>query len=313
MSHKRNNYKTLAENFYTDGNLEKAAELFSKSLSFEGPQEDDCLVLFNLGAIHLELGELDKAEEYNQRILHIDPEWRDALYQLGIISEEKSELEAALGYYEKAVEIDNNDIDSMYNMALLQEKLGNTSEMEKLYEDILFRDPMHFYSLNNLGAHMETLGEYDSAADYLQRSIMINPEFYLSHFNMGVVLKAKGNYSGALEEYEITGKLKPEFGSIYLNMSAIYIEMNKVEDAEKILTEGIINVPGAHDLFYNRACCYSKLGKKKAAIDDIGKALELNPYLVVWVNRDIDFDSLRKDTQFLEHRDKALEAIQKGR
>jgi hypothetical protein len=42
-------------------------------------------------------------------------------------------------------------------------------------------------------------------------------------------------------------------------------------------------------------------------------ALRLNPYLVVWVKRDSDFEPLKNNTEFIKLIDEALEAIQKGR
>lgn len=313
MSYKRNNYKTLAEKFYSEGNLQRSLELYKRALEFEGSEQEDCLLLFNLGAISLELGDLEKAEIYNMRILEIDKDWRDALYQMGIIKEEQGNLDSALEFYEMISDSEPLDVDSRYNMALIYEELGNIKEMNRIYEEILRIDPSHFYTLNNLGAASEATGNYEEAKKYLLRSIESNPDFYLSHFNLGVVWKAIGDNISALDQYYISKQLKPDFGNTYLNISAILIDQDRLVEAVDILSEGIKNIHDPQDLYYNRACCNAKLGRDLKAVEDIGTALSLNPYLVVWANRDKDFDKLRKQPEFIKHIDRALEAIQKGR
>jgi tetratricopeptide (TPR) repeat protein len=193
------------------------------------------------------------------------------------------------------------------------EKLGNQEDTEKLYHEILELDPNHFYTLNNLGAMEEARGRYELARAYLDKSITENPGFYLSRFNMGVVLKALGELDKAVEEYISAKDLKADFGNAYLNISAIRIEQDRLDEAVEVLSEGIRNSPSAHDLYYNRACCLSKLGREEEAILDLESALKLNPYLAVWVRRDNDFETLRENPFFKDLLDKAMEAIQKGR
>lgn len=313
MDTKRKNYMTLAERFYQEGEQNKAISMYKKALSFQGTVEDECLILFNLGAIYLEQGKLDEAKEFNRKILSLNTSIRDVYYQLGIISEEEDNLDESLDYYSMAIQLEPDDIDSRYNLALIYERLGNPEETEKLYHEILELEPNHWYTLNNLGAMEETRGNYELARAYLDKSIEENPEFYLSRFNRGVVLKALGELDKAVEEYTNAKDLRPDFGNTYLNISAIRIEQDRLDEAVDILSEGIRNSTSTHDLYYNRACCLSKLGRKAESLHDLDSALKLNPYLAVWVRRDKDFESLKEEPIFIDILNKAMEAIQKGR
>jgi len=58
---RRKNYIVLAENFYLDNNRDKAIKFFKKALEFDGIKEEDISILFNIAAIHDELGNVDES------------------------------------------------------------------------------------------------------------------------------------------------------------------------------------------------------------------------------------------------------------
>ena len=115
---------------------------------------------------------------------------------------------------------------------------------------------------------------------------------------MGVVYKRLGNHKDAIEYYNKSKECNPNYHYTYLNLSAIYIEDKEYTKSIKILSEGIYNNPGAHDLYYNRACSYSVLNEVEHAIKDIRKALVLNPSLIRWVKKDKDFYNLYDVEEF---------------
>ena len=117
---------------------------------------------------------------------------------------------------------------------------------------------------------------------------------------MGVIYKMLENDEKALEYYYKSIENNPQYWYSYLNISAIYIEQDKLNDAIDLLTSGINNKPDAHDLYYNRACCYSKIGNKKDAIKDMRKALVLLPSIIDYIKVDKDFENLHDDIEFIE-------------
>ncbi|HEY9662109.1 MAG TPA: tetratricopeptide repeat protein, partial [Allocoleopsis sp.] len=50
--------------------------------------------------------------------------------------------------------------------------------------------------------------------------------------------------------------------------------------------------------WYNRACDYALLGDRKQAIENLRRAIELNPENREWAKTETDFDSVREDEQF---------------
>ena len=66
------------------------------------------------------------------------------------------------------------------------------------------------------------------------------------------------------------------------------------------MTEGINYNPEAEYLYYNRACCYSKLNKKDEAIKDLRKSVLLYPEFIDIMKIDEDLENLYEDERFIE-------------
>ena len=57
--------------------------------------------------------------------------------------------------------------------------------------------------------------------------------------------------------------------------------------------------PDEPDAFYNKACCYALNGQVDSSIQNLQRAIALNPHKYrEMAKTDSDFDSLRSDTRF---------------
>ena len=65
------------------------------------------------------------------------------------------------------------------------------------------------------------------------------------------------------------------------------------------MTEGIKYNPHAEYLYYNRACCYSKIKKLDEALNDLKKAIILYPNFIDIIKLDKDLENLYKDSRFI--------------
>jgi len=299
VNNHRNNYRILAEEFYYNGKLESAIEFYNKALTYRGSVDDTCLILFNLGVIFWEMGNIRKAIYYNKKVLENDKNYKDAYYQLGLLFEDVGDINKSIKSYRRALRIDPEDKLSLYNLAVLYDTMGRDYLAESIYLNLIRLDPSNSYAMNNLGSLYESRGEYKKALKYVNRSIDIKDDFYLSHFNLGVILKALKRDEEAIFEYNKSLSLKEDYQYTYLNLSAIYIEKKDYLKSIHVLTKGIAECKVNHDLYYNRACSYAILNNREEALNDIRKCLELSPKLLKWVESDRDLDCLREDKEFI--------------
>lgn len=300
LDQRRNNYIILGENFYLDNKKEKAIQFFNKALEFEGIISDDVIILFNIAIIYDELEDYIGTFNTYKRILVLDHKNPGAYYGLAIMEEKLKRFDKALEYYFKAIELDPTYDRAYYFAANLCDEMGDKEKAIELYKKVIELDDEDYHAYNNLGSLYEELGDNESAYKMLEKSIELESDFYKSLFNMGVVYKRFGNNKMALDFYYKSLEKNKEYHYSYLNISAIFIEEKEYNESIKILTIGIRNNPEAEDLYYNRACCYSILGKEDSAISDIIKALDLDYSIINWVRKDNDFKNLYNNERFIE-------------
>ncbi len=75
----------------------------------------------NMGNIHQQLGELEKAEQAWLKALELNPSWAAVYNQLGIFYRDQVRFEPALAMYQKAIAADPAYANSHRNIAILYE------------------------------------------------------------------------------------------------------------------------------------------------------------------------------------------------
>jgi general secretion pathway protein D len=90
---------------------------------YEGrPNDTDDMILSDQGFELLEAEDYDKAEDYFERALEINPDNPYALLNLGVVYDVKGEREKAIGMYEKVIKLDPDD---RATLSTDPEKIGN--------------------------------------------------------------------------------------------------------------------------------------------------------------------------------------------
>lgn len=292
------NYVVLAENAYINNNRKKSIEFYKKALSFEGRIEDTIAILYNIAEIYDEMDNLEEALNSYKEITKLDDKEAGAYYGVAMIYEKMEEFQIAVDFYHRAIEIDPEYDRAYYYAANIIDEQGDKHTAIKYYHRVLEIVPDDFVTYNNIGAIYEELEQYEEALTMVKKSLSIEPTYYKALFNMGVINKALGKPDIALEYYFKTIEVDPTYWYSYLNISAIYIEFKQYEKSIELLNQGINHCEDAHDLYYNRACCYSILGKEQEAIKDIKKSLKLLPDIIEYVKTDDDFKNLYSNKEF---------------
>lgn len=292
------NYVVLAENAYINNNKKKSIEFYKKALGFNGRLEDSVAILYNIAEIYDEMEQSEEALNSYKEILKLNDKEAGAYYGVAMIYEKMEEFHTAIDFYHKAIEIDPLYDRAYYYAANIIDEQGDKDTAIKYYHKVLDIVPDDYVTYNNIGAIYEELERYEEALAMVEKSLAIDPTYYKALFNMGVINKALGKPDVALEYYYKTIDVDPTYWYSYLNISAIYIEFKEYEKTIELLNDGINNCEDAHDLYYNRACCYAIMGKEMEAIEDIKKSLELLPDIMDYVKTDDDFKSLYNNKEF---------------
>ena len=299
-NNKQYNYILLAENFYLNNDKKKSISFYRKALEFTEEIGEYTSILYNIAEIYDELDCIEKSLSTYENITRINPKEAGAHYGMAMIYEKMNDFDKALVYYHKAIDIDPNYDRAYYYAANIFDEKGNKDKAIDYYNRVIELAPDDYISYNNIGSIYEELGQYEKALKFIEKSLEIEPEYYKALFNMGVVSKALGDNKKALEYYYKVIDINPKYSYGFLNISAIYIEEKRYEDTIELLTEGINNNPDAHDLYYNRACCYSLLNNHRKAINDLRKAVILLPSIIEYIKSDKDFLGLHENKDFIK-------------
>ncbi len=95
----------------------------------------------NLGTVHFNRGERERAAAAYRAALDIDPGHLEANFNLANLLEEDGQRETALRHYKSAVEADPLFADARLNLALLYEKLELNSQAREQWRHYLQRVP----------------------------------------------------------------------------------------------------------------------------------------------------------------------------
>jgi tetratricopeptide (TPR) repeat protein len=129
----------LALQYEADRNTwAEAMDAYEHALAID-PQLVEAVI--NLGTLHYEQGDFEKAAESFSRAVELDPENALAQFNLGSLLEELGQLETARGHLRQAVRLDPGYADAHYNLAFVCEKLGAFAEARQHWQCYVELDP----------------------------------------------------------------------------------------------------------------------------------------------------------------------------
>jgi len=216
--------------YATSGELEKAkAELMrARGLQTDGP------TLIRLGRVHLDLQELDEAEEAFRAALELDPGSAAAYEGLGKARYEQGRPEDAIEYLQHALELQPEATSLHYLLGLAYRKLGDLEEAKRHLAlnrsvEVLFPDPL-VTNLNNLlkGSRLHLKagnraledGDFETAVMWFRRAVKADPNDKLAQNNLGYSLAELGKRGEAVQYFHKALELDPEYVIARLNLAA---------------------------------------------------------------------------------------------
>jgi len=125
----------------------------------------------------------------------------------------KKEYEKALEWIDKALEIDPKLALACNNKGLALDSLGKSNEAIEYYDKALEIDPKLALAWNNKGLALNKLENYQEAIEYYDKALEINPKLALAWNNKGYALTRKQYYSrlSALLKAGIVKRVKGKY------------------------------------------------------------------------------------------------------
>jgi tetratricopeptide (TPR) repeat protein len=126
-------------------------------------------ILIHKGIDMVKRGMYDKALEYYDRALEINPKSSDAWNNKGVALYSLNRVDEALQCYSRALEIDPDNLDAMRNIAFVHRATGDLERALELYETVIERGG-DAYDLEAKAAILVAFGRFQEALDCIARA-----------------------------------------------------------------------------------------------------------------------------------------------
>jgi Tfp pilus assembly protein PilF len=198
----------LADYYLRDGQTDKAREWLERSLRIEPgvPQ-----VLNNLGSVLLRQGLFSQASEYFSQALKAQPRSLATLNNLGSALIQAGRFDEGRACLEKALGIAPSSAETRLNMANALAQRGLFAESAEQFSRLVVQKPNDAQTHFAYGNVLLQLGRAGDAIAELESAVRLQPDNPDMQHKLGFALARNGRLAEALEHFQITLRLRPDF------------------------------------------------------------------------------------------------------
>ncbi len=161
------------------GRTEDAIKCLERSIEID---EQANQPMINLGAIYFGMGDLDKAQELNERAISVQPELSAQAYaNLGLIWQQRNEMDKSIASYEKALQYEPNLATVWMNLTSVLTMKGDDDSALKSARKATELEPDSPLAQNNLAVALFFSGDFKSAKNHMEKAkelgYSVDPKF----------------------------------------------------------------------------------------------------------------------------------------
>jgi len=216
------NFQTMydkARSLYDEGNHDQAERLYLQILKTNPKGYAD--VFNKLGLIQHRKGKLNKAADFFEKALSLNPKYTEASLNLAVTYNDLGRFDDANRVFSKAASVVKAETTALD--PFIQGKLAdNHGKLGDLYFDLaLYEDALEEYRkalklcpnfvdiITKIGITLREQRAFDQAIQMLMKAKQINPKYILAYIHLGVTYYMKGFLDLAMEEWEAAQRIDP--------------------------------------------------------------------------------------------------------
>ncbi len=194
---------------------------------------------------------------------------------MGTIYAADKEYNRALDYYQKALKI-NPDYPGIYNqIGRTNQTLGDVNAALRNYEKEIKQNPDFIEAYLNLAFTYRTLKEYDKAISYCEKAIEIDPRIPEIYLELGNVYDAAHQRFKAIEQFKKAIELNPNNILAFDYLGWAHINLEQFDQALTAFKKAIEIDPTYAAAYNGLGSAYYHLKKYSQARENFTKAKKL--------------------------------------
>ena len=257
----------------------KAIKEYTQAIEIN-PELDEAYIMRSncyliLKEFDLMLNDLDKAIEVNPT--NIESRLDRSKQYLAM-----EEYEAAIEDLSVAIRLFETGQDTSLDSKVAKKEFENKKEfMKKFHMEMSLAYIRRGQLMNMISFSVEEPKKiWSLSLKDFEKALKLDPKSVSAYIGKATSYQAMKKIDQAIKMFKkaIPLSITPEEKGLTINgLAAIYLELNKVDEALKLLNEGVKVDPEYYAIYLHRGACYVSKGMKKKAIADFKKCLELKP------------------------------------
>lgn len=275
------------------GRYEEAIDSYNKALEIDSDAQS---VWLNRSITLRNLGRYTEAVISCEQALKINPDNLEVWHEKGYCFEKLGQYEESLQCHNHTIRIKSDYVEGWYNRGVQLGNLGRYEEAISSYDKALEINPYFHKAWNNRGGTLSNLGRYEEAIYSYNKALEIKPDYPQAWNNRGVALGNIGKYEEAILSYDT---IKFDYYEAWSNRGITLSNLGRYEEAISSYDKAIEIKSSDPSAYYNKACAYSLQKQIKLALENLQKAIQLNPEKYrEMAKTDSDFDNIRHNPRF---------------
>jgi len=215
---------------------------------------------------------------YSQ-VLRIDPHNYQTLYNVGCMLEQKGQLQKAQEYFERSIAMNPTYASPYRELGRVHQKMGRDSAAMNAFMAAFQCNPSDWHNSFALGQALFDKHKLDSAKVMFQRalSLCFGPDCWAIHNDLGLTHLQNNDPKEAISHFLEAIRLDSTSWLPYRNLGTALLRLGKPHDATTAFSIAIRRAPSNELLYVNRAGIYALCGNLESADADYQKAVSLQP------------------------------------
>jgi tetratricopeptide (TPR) repeat protein len=205
---------------------------------------------------------------------------------ISIAYQNLDEQDNALKYLEEAAKVKPDTVLAWIELGFHFNRLQDYTKASEYFKKGLDVEPNNVECITLYAQSLDFAGNKEEAIKAYNKAMELNPEEKALPFNLGLILNKKANeaedpdkkkelYEQAIMYFEKVYEIDPQLKDVYDLLSTLLLVLEKYDEAEKLLTDGIERFPESSSMWQNLSFLYAKQGRKDEAEKAYQRSKEL--------------------------------------
>ena len=211
--------------------------------------------------------------------IKLNPSYENAYSNLGYIYLDKNEFEKALYAFNKALLLNPKSIDNYTAKGSFYFRKKEYDSAIICYNEIIRMNPKSIIGYRSRANAYNAKKEYEKAISEYTQFLRIDSMSHSAYASRGFINRTQKSYEAAILDYSNAIRLSPKTMGYYSGRAQVYKSMGDTKNALVDFDE-YIKLNGKASGYIVRGGFYREIKKYDLALNDLNKAIELEPKLI---------------------------------